>query len=111
MGSELDIADAPELRVRMPTLAHLDAAAQAPELTARLLRAKDGGWEEVASGPGDLTYPPQKPGAFRAEIRIRPHHLADFMGGMVDVSGQDFVWVYSNAIYVTDKLGLHKDGD
>ncbi len=107
MGSDLKLADKPTLRLRMPTIAHLDDKATPPELTARLLRAKEGGWDEVASGSGDLSHVPDKAGAYRAEVRIRPHHLEKLMGGMVDVSGQDFAWVYSNAIYVTDKNGLH----
>ena len=103
MGSEIALSDGPHLRVRMPTIAHLDAKATPAQLTARLLRAKEGGWDEVASAEGDLDVAVKVAGAYRAEIRIRPRHLLAFLNGQQQVAEQDFAWVYSNAIYVVDK--------
>jgi hypothetical protein len=102
MGEEAALADAPRLRVKQPTLERLDPKRTPPKLTTRILRAKEGGWDEVATGAGDLDYVPTAPGAYRAEIRIVPHHLREDLGDEADdlLELRDWVWIYSNPIYI-----------
>lgn len=88
------------LNVALPKVQDLDAAADAPEITARLYRAREGGWDEVASSDGALEFQPTAAGAYRAEIRITPLHLKPHAGKRLDLIKQNRPWVYSNVIYV-----------
>lgn len=102
MGDEVSVKAEPTLVVRMPTVARVDPAeASKIKLRARLLRAIDGGWEVVAEGAGDLGYKVTKAGAYRAEIRMTPGHLAKHMAYMADETKRELVWIYSNVIYLT----------
>lgn len=102
MGADVGLADQPLLEVHMPAVQNLRTDREPPVLTARILRAVENGFEEVASGPGDVSFAPQIPGAYRAEIRILPLHLRQDMGTDDDVLlAHDYVWIYSNAIYIT----------
>ena len=101
MGEEVSISKGARLHVRMPTLAR-GAPAELPKLKrrARLLRAIKDGWEEIAVSEGDLAITPDQPGAYRAEIRVKPGHLAKHMSYMASETERELVWVYSNVIYV-----------
>ena len=68
----------------------------------RLLKAREGGFDEVASGTtGDLSFTTVAPGAYRAEVRVKPTHLTPFMGTFAQrVVATDFAWIYANPIYV-----------
>lgn len=100
MGDEASLAGSPALVVTAPHVRRLDPAADPPEITVRLLRAIEGGWEEVAAGPGDLRHAPTRAGAYRAEVRMKPRHLAAFLHSYQALATQDFAWIYSNAIHV-----------
>jgi hypothetical protein len=101
MGSEVMLADGPVLEVDTPRVQNLRADREAPVLTARILRAIDGGFEEVARGPGDISFSPQQTGAYRAEIRMLPLHLREDMSTDADeLLSHDYIWIYANAIYV-----------
>jgi len=101
MGEEVDLADAPVLRVTRPSVRNLDPAREPPLLTLRILRAIDGGFEEVASGHDGLAFAPTQPGAYRAEVRMVPLHLRENLGSDAPtLLAKDFVWIYANAIYV-----------
>lgn len=100
MGDAVAYADAPQLLVRAPTVRDLDPARPAPEIEVRLLRAVDGGFEVVATSDGDLQHTPTRPGAYRAEVRMVPHHLAADLGQYRLGELGDFVWIYGNPIYV-----------
>lgn len=102
MGSAVSLASNPTLRVKMPAVRDLDPAATPPELRVRILRAIEGGFEPVAEGDADLDYVPTQPGAYRAEVRMVPHHLAADLGQYRLRDWGDFVWVYGNAIYVEE---------
>jgi hypothetical protein len=80
----------------------LDPKRPAPELTLRLLRAKEGGFDEVASAPsGDLSFTITATGAYRAEVRMVPSHVMADLGEFTDdVQAKSLVWIYTNAIYV-----------
>lgn len=101
MGAEVPLARAPVLRVTVPSVRGLAADREAPALEARILRAVEGGFTEVARGTGDLAFTPTQPGAYRAEIRIVPYHLRPEMNGDADtLLARDYVWIYANPIYV-----------
>src|SRR5262249_41443003 len=72
MGGEVALADHPVLQVSRPSVLHLDPTREPPVLTMRILRAIDGGFEEVASGDQHLIFWPSQPGAYRAEVRMVP---------------------------------------
>jgi hypothetical protein len=102
MGAEVPLAENPELRVTAPTVRGLDPDAEPPELTVRLLRATDAGWDEVATGAGSIAFAPTQAGAYRAEVRMRPKHLRAHLNDFEALADEDFVWIYANAIYVAE---------
>lgn len=102
MGEEASLAKGVELDVTLPHVWHLDPAVEPPRITLRILRAKTGGWDEVAKGEQDLHAAVTQPGAYRAEVRITPHHLRGYLSSYADLADKDFVWIYSNPVYVVD---------
>ena len=73
-----------------------------PRISLRILRAKENGWDMVASTDrASLDYTPDKKGAYRAEVRIVPRHLRALLGkDAARLSEKGRIWIYSNAIYV-----------
>jgi hypothetical protein len=102
MGEDVSLAGAPELSVALPKIARLDASAEAPRLTIRILRAKAGGWDVVAEGEEDVTFSPKEKGAYRAEVRIVPRHLRGYLSTYSALADKDYPWIYTNAIYVVE---------
>jgi hypothetical protein len=101
MGEEVSLADGAELLVALPRIENLDPAKPAPKITLRILRAIEDGWDEVAKSEAPIRFRPTKAGAYRAEVRIVPNHLKGKLGDYEHtVLGEDFVWIYANAIYV-----------
>ncbi len=90
------------LEVTTPTVRDLDPTAPAPTITTRLLRAREDGWDEVASTrEPTLRFVTTQPGAYRAEVRLVPSHLRPFMGQRLDFIRESRPWVLSNAIWVS----------
>jgi hypothetical protein len=89
-----------ELVVSLPKVAQLDAALAPPVLKVRVLKAIEGGWEEVASGTTSLRYTPTVAGAYRAEVRMVPKHLGKWLGDAQAEASVQRPWVYANAIIV-----------
>jgi len=103
MGEEASLAAGVTLHITMPRLQDLSTEAEPPVLSARVLRAtEDGSWKVVGEGDGDLDITLEEPGAYRAEVRIEPRHLAYYLNDYVELATTDFPWIYSNAIYVVD---------
>ena len=101
MGSEVQLADQPVLRVARPSVRNLDPNREPPVLKLRILRAIPNGFEEVASGDDALTFTPTQAGAYRAEVRMLPLHLReDLHNDAATVLAKDYVWIYANPIYV-----------
>jgi hypothetical protein len=100
MGGVAKLAEGAELRVTLPSVQALDPAADPPRITARLLKAREGGWDALAEADGDLVHTPSEPGAYRAEIRIEPRHVREQLSSYAELADQSFVWIYANAIYV-----------
>jgi hypothetical protein len=101
MGGEVSISDGVELNVAIPSVQNLDPEVDAPEMTAHLYRAEGGEWVEVAMDTQDLSLEINDAGVYRAEIRIVPSHLVGYLGDYADGATEDRVWIYSNAIFVT----------
>jgi hypothetical protein len=72
------------------------------EARLRILRIDASGSVEVAAGPADeaLVYTATAPGAYRAEVRVKPHGLRHLLGIMGDSADKEFAWVYTSPIYV-----------
>ena len=102
MGEEASIAASAELHVRLPHVRDLSARAKQPQLRIRILRAVEGGWEEAAASESDLDWVAATPGAYRAEVRMTPHHLAPYLSAYADRAEKETVWIYSNAVYVVE---------
>jgi hypothetical protein len=110
IGGELSLAEGPiTLTVEAPSVADRDPATAAPIVHLRLLRATDVGWEELAAvqGPEGTLAPLElevsEPGSYRAEVRMQPHHLEQWLGSdYTQLADESFVWIYANPIYVRD---------
>jgi hypothetical protein len=101
MGGVVMHEENPTLHVSLPQLRGFDGSKQAPQIQMRILRAVEGGFEEVVSGASDLDYQPTLPGAYRAEVRMIPYHLRDYMSTDAEILlAHDYAWIYSNAIHV-----------
>jgi hypothetical protein len=89
------------LKAAMPRVKRLDPAVDAPPQRLLLLRAVEGGWEEVAvSTDGDLEVPVTQPGAYRVEVRMVPKHLRGFAGTKRAFFTAERPWVMTSALYV-----------
>lgn len=102
MGETLEIREGEPatFSVKLPTLLYRDPSAPRPEMVLRILRATKNGWEEVKQSKDlDLIYETSLPGAYRAEVRIKPNHLAPFLLGAQKLIGYR-PWIYSNPIYL-----------
>lgn len=98
MGDTVALADAPQLVVERPSVYGFDGAI---EVTLRIVRAAEGGGEVVASGSDTLTYTPDKPGAYRAEVDLHPSYLRDLLTDEYKrLADKTFTWIYANPIYV-----------
>lgn len=109
MGSVLSLAQGSTvLRVVAPIVMARDPATPAPDVQLRILRADASGWQEVALAEGsegqleDLVHEVGEPGAYRAEVRLRAHHLAGQLGKHEALLDEAAIWVYSNPIYVRE---------
>jgi hypothetical protein len=101
LGAEVRLADAPVLVATLPAVKNLDPKRAKPALTMRLLKAKEGGWDEVATGDHDLRYTPTTPGAYRFEVRMVPSHLREDLNDDAEtLLARDLVWIYANPFYV-----------
>ncbi|MBK8994179.1 MAG: hypothetical protein IPM35_00300 [Myxococcales bacterium] len=100
MGDEVALGDAPELVAKLPKVKELDPSVKRPDFVVRLLRAKSGGWDVVKETAEELAHVPSEPGAYRVEVRMKPRHLLPHLSSYADLAEKDFVWIYSNAVYV-----------
>ena len=99
MGDE--VAAPTTLVVQAPRVRDVDPQGEQPIIRLRLLRAEGNGWLEVDAGEGDLSFDATVPGAYRVEARITPKHLRAALNGFGHLADEEFVWIYSNPIYVT----------
>ncbi len=102
MGGEVQLAAQPTLVAVAPAVINLDPYVEPPVITVRWLLARDDGtWEEVRRGKGEIHHVPTQPGAYRAEVRILPLHLRDYLALYTEaVLAHDHPWIYANPIYI-----------
>ena len=100
MGEEAHLSNPVTLEATLPTITNLSPKAPAPTLTLRILRAREGGWDLVHTGSEDVSFAVTEPGAYRAEVRIVPAHLAGYLGMYEDALAVEYPYIYSNPIYV-----------
>ena len=101
MGGEIAVADGATIVATTPSVLELDPSLPRPEIRTVILRIDAEGSEEIASGDGEVTAPADQPGAYRAEVRITPHHLGPYLGTLgTEYAEVERVWIYSNPIYV-----------
>ncbi len=104
-GSIVEIGgDAPvgaELVAVTPALLAPDDRFLAPTLTTRLLRVDAAGAVLLAEGTGEVRAAIDRPGVYRAEVRMIPHHLAPLLGTLAPRGYAEIeqVWIYANPIY------------
>lgn len=105
MGSRISLDEGPvRLNVQVPTLyGALHDGMEAPEISARVLRAHEDDWLVVEQGTESFSTDITEPGVYRVDVRMVPHHLRAWLGEKADEYIRDVVWVYSNPIFV----GVH----
>jgi len=101
MGGEVSIAAGATLHLVRPTI--YGVTDDVP-MTLVILEAREGGAVEVASGADTLTFTPEHAGAYRAEVRFIPTHLAPYLGPEASAAllQTPVVWVYANPVYVVE---------
>lgn len=101
LGDTAVLAKGVVLKAVMPKVLRLDAAGQQPGLVLLLLKAREGGWDEVARTTGpDLSFPVTESGAYRVEVRMAPRHLLPWSGTRKGFFAAERPWVMSSALYV-----------
>lgn len=100
IGAAVSLATGPVIVVDAPTVRGLDPTSPQPEIGIHLLRAVEGGFEDVAEGVEHLEYAPDTAGAYRVEIRITPLHLEAYLGDYAELASEPRVWIYANPFYV-----------
>ena len=101
MGGEVSVADGATIVATTPSVAGLADSVPAPEIHTSILRVDQEGSQEIASGDGEVSASADRPGAYRVEVRITPHHLAPYLGSLgPGYAEREAVWIYSNPIYV-----------
>jgi hypothetical protein len=87
------------LEVAAPTVYGVEPAKQ-PAMTLRLLRAREGGWDEVAKSTVAIHYLTTQAGAYRAEVDFTPSHLAPYLGANPAKYLKQVPWIYASPVYV-----------
>lgn len=101
IGQTATLANGVTLKATMPKVKNLDPAAEPPALRLQLLKAREGGWDEVGSiTEGTLEFPVTQPGAYRVEVRMVPRHLKAFAGTRRAFFTAERPWVMTSALYV-----------
>ena len=73
-----------------------------PVIQTRIIEMQSASDERIvaqATGAG-VTYTTSSTGVFRAEVRITPKHLREYMSDFPEVVDQDFPWIITNPIYL-----------
>jgi hypothetical protein len=101
IGDTAQLSRGITLKATMPKVKNLDPAGEQPALTLRLLRAREGGWDEIARvTDGTLEQVVTQPGAYRVEVRMVPKHLRKWAGARKSFFAAERPWVMSSALYV-----------
>jgi hypothetical protein len=90
--------------VKLPTL-HPSSpqGPKAPQIQIKLKQVLTDGTDQVVaeSTDADLNFKTSKPGPYRAELSIRPHHLEPYIKPFQKKATEDFLWIETNHLYLT----------
>jgi hypothetical protein len=100
MGSEIQVENAAKLVVKIPRIYGAGSFEEQPEINLRLLKITASEVSEIATGGADIVLESPSRGVYRAEVRIIPWHLKKWLGTNPDLFMKEYVWIYSNPIYV-----------
>ncbi len=100
MGEEVSAGTGLKLIAKLPRIYGSSGFDVLPEIKLRLLKITDSGVSEVASGVEDILVESPSAGLYRTEVRIVPWHLKKYLGANPDLFMKEYVWIYSNPIYV-----------
>jgi hypothetical protein len=85
------------LTVTVPTVRGLDPSLPAPEIHATVVRVDATGRTDL--GGTDVVL--DRPGAYRVEVSIVPHHLGPYLRDLgTALADQELPWIYTSPIYV-----------
>ena len=86
------------LTVTLPTVRGLDPSLPAPEIRATVVRVDATGRTDLPGTEGVVL---DRPGAYRIEVSIVPHHLGPYLRDLgSSLADQELPWIYTGAIYV-----------
>jgi hypothetical protein len=96
LGGEVALAESPVIVVDPPRTVGGEA------LLVRLVLADrpEGSVVATSDGTAPLRYSPTKPGAYRVEVRMTPHHLRPYLAGADKQLVREMPWIYANPIWV-----------
>ncbi len=100
MGDEIQKVEATKLVAKIPRIYGTGSFDLQPEIKLRVLKITPAGVSEIASGTEDVLIESPSSGVYRAEVRIIPWHLKKWLGNDPDLFMKEYVWIYSNPIYV-----------
>lgn len=100
MGEDVPHATGLKLIAKLPRIYGSSGFDIQPEIKLRLLKITTTGVSEIASGSEDIVIESPSAGVYRAEVRIVPYHLRKWLGTNPDLFMKEYVWIYSNPIYV-----------
>lgn len=105
MGSVVTDTATMTLKLTLPHVYRLDPSLPKPEISGHFLKANGEKWDEVAAttnADGTLQAVVDAKGVYRAEVRMVPYHLRQYMGKNSDTYMINYVWIYSNPIWLGD---------
>jgi len=101
MGDEVPSGVKASIIAKFPDIYGAQGFDAMPDISMRIIKIPSGGAaEEAASGTSDILLEDAQPGAYRAEVRIVPWHLKKWLGTDPLHFIHEYVWIYSNPIYV-----------
>jgi hypothetical protein len=102
LGGEVSVADEAVLEIAVPTVHELPPMLPRPVIRTVVQRIDGGGRTEVLSSDStSVRVPLDRPGAFRVEFWIRPHHHGPYLGNLgTAYADTEHPWIYTSPIYV-----------
>jgi hypothetical protein len=92
------------LSVKMPQIwSGSPQGSKKPEIRIELRKVLTEGKDQVIanSTQGDISFSTRTPGAYRAQVYLKPHHLKSFLGPLDAQTESEFPWIITNHIYLT----------
>lgn len=94
-----------QIKVRLPFLhPETPQGTSPPWMRVELKKIIAGGQDKVVASTenSDLSWETNEPGAYRAEIWIRPLHLREFLDDFRYLADREYRWIVTNHLYLED---------